>query len=501
MPARLTTKAQVNGYRFLLRRLEHALVRRDSRMIHDPMRSQVRSMLVGFVVALLVVAACVVLAIFKPQPALGNSVIVVSDSSGAMFVRVNDVMHPVLNLTSARLITGKPENPHRVKDKDIRSKTVGPTLGIIGAPARINSADDLSRSDWTVCDTSIATGQSVSPFQDQTVVLSNVPRLTPDIRVAAPNAAAVAAAADGRFYLVYDGKRALIDPSNPILANALKLTGSSFVRMSPGLLSSLRPVAPITPLVIPNAGKPTRLPIPGDVPIGSIVKTIESSGTHQYVVLADRLSPVSDVAADIVRFSNPALFGDAVELSPASLNALPVGSGLPVDVSNYPAQIPEYTLGSGTTLCTHWFGPSLSSEPQTEMLVGDRLPIPDNAQPSVLVTSDGDGPSIDATYVPPGTGEWVQASGAGAVAGRLFYISDTGMRFAVPNPATADMLGTSGVRSADGSKMLPQLAPWSVIGLLPAGPTLSTEAALIAHGGFGGDPDGVVVPKPQNQGF
>ncbi|MBF6247361.1 type VII secretion protein EccB, partial [Nocardia elegans] len=40
MPAQLTTKAQVNGYRFLLRRLDHALVRRDVRMLHDPMRSQ-----------------------------------------------------------------------------------------------------------------------------------------------------------------------------------------------------------------------------------------------------------------------------------------------------------------------------------------------------------------------------------------------------------------------------------------------------------------------------
>ncbi|WP_280228711.1 type VII secretion protein EccB, partial [Nocardia cyriacigeorgica] len=47
MPAQLTTRQQVNGYRFLLRRLDHALVRRDVRMLHDPMRSQLRSLLVG----------------------------------------------------------------------------------------------------------------------------------------------------------------------------------------------------------------------------------------------------------------------------------------------------------------------------------------------------------------------------------------------------------------------------------------------------------------------
>ena len=102
MPARLTTRAQVNGYRFLLRRLEHALIRRDSRMIHDPMRSQVQALLVGFVICVLVVGACAALAIFKPSPSLGNSTIITSQSSGALYVRFNNELHPVLNLASAR---------------------------------------------------------------------------------------------------------------------------------------------------------------------------------------------------------------------------------------------------------------------------------------------------------------------------------------------------------------------------------------------------------------
>ena len=43
MVRQLTTRAQVSGYRFLLQRAEHALVRRDARMLHDPMRAQRRS--------------------------------------------------------------------------------------------------------------------------------------------------------------------------------------------------------------------------------------------------------------------------------------------------------------------------------------------------------------------------------------------------------------------------------------------------------------------------
>ncbi|HJT93682.1 MAG TPA: type VII secretion protein EccB, partial [Mycobacterium sp.] len=103
MPAQVTTRAQVNGYRFLIRRLEHALIRGDSRMIHDPMRGQMRALIVGVVLAVLITGACGVLAFFKPAPNLGDAQILLSKSSGAAFVRIGDRVHPVLNLASARL--------------------------------------------------------------------------------------------------------------------------------------------------------------------------------------------------------------------------------------------------------------------------------------------------------------------------------------------------------------------------------------------------------------
>ncbi|MGC4936048.1 type VII secretion protein EccB [Gordonia sp. DT30] len=487
MPARLTTRAQVNGYRFLLRRLEHALIRRDSRMIHDPMRSQVRAMLVGFVICVLVVGACAALAIFKPSPSLGNSTIITSQSSGALYVRFNNELHPVLNLTSARLIAGKPDNPAKVKDSDLGSLPAGPTLGIIGAPSSIAKADDLSRSDWSVCDSQTRSGDDTSPFRTETVVLSSVPKRSADIDVAPAGSAAIAADSDGHYFLLYDGKRAQIDPTDPVLVNALKITGASTINASAGLLGSFRAVAPIGRIVIPEAGRPSQLSFPEPVKIGSIVKSVESGGTRQYVVLADGIAPVSDATADIIRFSNPGLLGDAVEMPPATLNSLPQSASMPVDTTDYPAQVPHFTLGGYTTICTHWSAPSLSQDPTVEMLVGNRLPIGADARPTALVSADGDGPNVDATYIPPGTGEFVQAAGQGRVAGQLFYISDTGLRYPIPDPKTADALGVFGVRSADGKQNLPQLAPWNVVSLLPAGPTLSTDAALIAHGGYSGD--------------
>ena len=51
MGLRLTTKVQVSGWRFLLRRLEHAIVRRDTRMFDDPLQFYSRSAMVGVVIA------------------------------------------------------------------------------------------------------------------------------------------------------------------------------------------------------------------------------------------------------------------------------------------------------------------------------------------------------------------------------------------------------------------------------------------------------------------
>lgn len=73
MGLRLTTKVQVSGWRFLLRRLEHAIVRRDTRMFDDPLQFYSRSIALGIVVAVLILAGAALLAYFKPQGKLGGT--------------------------------------------------------------------------------------------------------------------------------------------------------------------------------------------------------------------------------------------------------------------------------------------------------------------------------------------------------------------------------------------------------------------------------------------
>ena len=158
MPAQPTTRWQVSGYNFLVRRMEHALVRRDVRMLNDPMRSQSRSMAIGAILATLGLAACAVLALLRPQDKIADAKIVVGKDSGAMFVVLGEdknTLYPVLNLVSARLATGNSAKPSIVKESEIGKRNRGPLLGIPGAPSALpghRDAEAAAAVSWTVCD-------------------------------------------------------------------------------------------------------------------------------------------------------------------------------------------------------------------------------------------------------------------------------------------------------------------------------------------------------------
>ena len=65
-----TTKSQVQAYRFVLRRMESALVRKDAVMLHDPMGTHKRATVTGIIVALTGLLGFLIWAVLSPDPAL-----------------------------------------------------------------------------------------------------------------------------------------------------------------------------------------------------------------------------------------------------------------------------------------------------------------------------------------------------------------------------------------------------------------------------------------------
>ncbi len=502
MPAQVTTRAQVNGYRFLIRRLEHALIRGDSRMIHDPMRGQTRALLVGMVAATLIAGATGVLAFFKPTPNFGNATIILSESNGELFVRIGDRLHPVLNLASARLIAGKSDPPKEVDDKFLNTIALGPVVGIVGAPAGIHSADDPSMSSWTVCDSTQLPSMTASTGAPtmETTVLANDPVLSGDIHAAAPHQMILTTTGDAT-YLIYDGVRAAINPADPILSHALRLGDSDLRPMSPGLLNSFPLVEPILPITIDGAGEPTAY-LPAPYRVGSILQTADSSGQQLYVALREGLQPISPATADIIRYGNPqsAMAAETTAISPALVSAVPVVHSLRVD--HYPTATPRFAHADpDSVVCMSWQRANSAADATSRLLVGRRLPLPRDAQPVTLATADGSGPGLDSVYLRPGTGEYVQATGdePGSLAkGPLFYVSDVGLRFHIQDAPTATALGLGGTREPGSTAETLPAAPWPVLSLLPSGPELSQQAALIEHDGIAADRDGTIITPPKN---
>lgn len=145
-----TTRAQVSGHKFLQRRVEHALVFGDLRMIHDPLARRRRALLFGVTALVLIGLGAGLLALLRPAADPGQAPILRADS-GALLVRIEDTLHPAANLSSARLIAGEPADPARISDEVLAAQPLGPPVGITAAPG-VLPTDPAPALTWSVCD-------------------------------------------------------------------------------------------------------------------------------------------------------------------------------------------------------------------------------------------------------------------------------------------------------------------------------------------------------------
>lgn len=472
MPAQLTTRQQVNGYRFLLRRLEHALMRRDVRMLHDPMRSHFRAVAVGLGLALLVTGACAVYGLIKPAGSVGDSKIIVSKESGGLYVMIDDTLHPVLNVASARLIVGTPEKPKSVAESKLAGYKRGPLVGIPGAPQSLPGPADPDHSYWTVCDTVLVPSGSGSMNGGvSTTVLGGAPQNPGTARALSVREGLLVATGEKTF-LLNDGKRYLIDTDDPAVQRAFALDGVAPRPVSAGMLNAFPDTDEITTPDIPDRGKTSTT---GLGSVGSVVQVsgVGNAAPTLYVVLEDGIQRIGQAAADVIRYSDTAAGGQVKTVAPAAITDVREVHDLPV--ADFPATAPTIVGQQQAPVgCLAWDRPSGDNATATlRVLAGTGLPLDEGRAPVALATSDGSGPGLDAAYIPPSTGAYIATSGSDPDSPRresLVYVNDAGVSFEVVDAATGTALGL-------GDK--PQVAPWPIVGLLPPGPQLSQHNALV----------------------
>ena len=457
MPHQSTTWVHVSGYRFLLRRIERALLSGDTRASSEPLRARTGPLTVGCVLAAIVVVGCAFVGVLRPQVRLDHAQIVMGKETGALYVRVGDTWHPALNLASARLIAATDANPQMVPESELGRTKRGPLLGIPGAPQLLGPLLSGDEAAWTICDTDGGTAT--------TVVVGSTGGLMAH-RLARDQALLVTPGTGPPAYLLYDGQRAVVDLADTAVVRALRLEGHAPLVVSQALLNAVPEAPPITAPRIRGAGSKAA-GLPG-FPVGSVLRITRGDGDEYYAVLSTGVQRVGQVAADLLRFGDSRGAADVIAVAPDVLRGAPISNTLPVDT------FPERAPGDGssssttTTVCAS-SGPPPSDHAGVALLAGSGLPLPAGQAPVALSQADGRGPALDGFYIPPGRSAYVRASGG---AGARYLVTDTGVRFAIHDNDAAHDLGLR-------TDAVP--VPWPMLAVLPSGPELSRANASVAR--------------------
>ncbi|GAA4443703.1 type VII secretion protein EccB [Actinokineospora soli] len=522
MPSTPTTKSQVQAYRFVLRRMQSALVRKDAVMLHDPMRTHTRATIVGVCLGAVGMIGFLIWGLLSPAPKPPDKDgIVIGQPSGAVYVLLNStpkgqVLIPTFNLASARLLllsrsnpeaqgvgsqvaeegdpfggapaaADSPTKPKFIPDDKLEGIQRERLTGITDAPQILPEKPEQRISDnWAVCDQYQIDDSLVDPSSEdkiETTVIAGVPDLGAELET---NAALLVQAPTKKHYLVYrtpesanvrntNTVRAEVDMTDKAVTQALRLDEKDVRQITTGLLNAIPEAAPLTPPAIQGRGEPTNLDMGVDLVVGSVFEVPVPGGSEYYVVLRDGVHKIKWSTANLIRFDRTEGGADIEKVNPDRLTGNVVQNV--VQEADFPANLPEVlTPTNFPTVCLGW---ALAGEPpnqvgQTKVYVGDPLPVELNAagEPAVvdISTANADGSRIDHFYMPPGKAAIVRGadSPAAFATGPIYVISDRGVKYGIPDLRTAQALN------------LPQQtpAPDAIVRLLPNGASLNARDVL-----------------------
>ena len=113
-----------------------------------------------------------------------NDRLVIAEDSGARYVSIDGVLHPVVNTTSARLLIESSRFAVvAVPDEELADIDRGATLGILGAPDSLTPPDRLVGTGWISClgageqvTTAIGRDRRAQPADDAAVLVRSADR-------------------------------------------------------------------------------------------------------------------------------------------------------------------------------------------------------------------------------------------------------------------------------------------------------------------------------------
>jgi type VII secretion protein EccB len=459
---------QVQAYFFVVGRLVAAVTHGKPDTLEVPNRRLNTGTVLGIVIAVVIAGVFGIVGIFKPG---GNTqwqhegAIVMNEDNGARYVYLQGQLRPVLNYSSARLVTGKGGNGQvfSVSQSSLGGIPVGQPIGIPGAPDSLPAAGKLDAGPWTVC----ASGDD-EPTLTLLLGAAAGAVMTEDL-------AFLVSTPDDKTYLVWQGKRHKVPDRT-----ALEALGYGDSRPVPVTAGWLNPIPAGRDLRVPGtqgAGDPGPEIEGQESVVGQVYEVRNPAiNTDQfYLVRQDGVAPLTTTTAALL-LAHPstqeAYDGPVapVVVGPAALRGVPMASGddLTKDLPQYP---PEVVTPPRESVPCMRFGPSTSGDMHA---VAELMPAGMMTTEAVEVPSDTAGRTADRIGVPAGGGVLVRDLPApGATPGTAYLVTETGMRYPL---AGSDVVAALGYNEAAAVHV-----PAQLLGLLPSGPLLSTQAALQTH--------------------
>ncbi|GHA99305.1 type VII secretion protein EccB [Streptomyces termitum] len=501
---------ELNAYTFAKRRLVAQFVQPNSTGSEEGAPRPLRAVVPGAIVGVVVLAVFGAIGMFRPTAPKnwdvpGENVIIASKSTTRYVVlKTGDKtqLHPVLNMSSAKLLLAPDKGKIITVDESVLDRGTiphGATLGIPYAPDRLPAADEAGKAKrWVVCERPVDGGRAI---QKAAFVLADREKDRTDGR-------------DERLrggQLLYvegpDRTRYVVDAAGtgyPLAKDELllrQLVGQNRVpqRVSAQWLATLRKGDPISFPKVPGEigadSGATGLP-DGAGRVGTVLSATDGTKKQQYVVLADRVAPVTDFTAKLLLNSRQLVDlgqnGQATAVSggafqpgrafnrdktwpravPVPVNEAGTGKGSRNTVCNV---LREVTPETGATTMSTWAGEDF---------------------PATLPTGSS------SAYVTPGSGQlFRQFTGSTTGTGFLFLVTDTGLRYAMQSNGDStggdSGIGSSGTPEEKEARLaeqrqaqnrlgykdvepLPVPAEWATF--LPTGPRLSTSDARQPQG-------------------
>jgi type VII secretion protein EccB len=424
----------------------------------------VRTVVGSTAVAAVALGIVAVVGMFRPTAPDGWRRDLITDGEGTRYVILDGRLHPVLNLASAKLILGKDFKKADVPDSTLESlrQSVGPAVGIPGAPEKLPRAADLDAKSWSLCST-MSSGPGAA---GKTVIEIGYP---PSSGILATPQALLVQDEAGQQYVITGGVKYRVQDRNVLVAFNAPALKARPVKSS--WLSGLPAGDALgVPRVVGAFGAVVKRPSPaGFNRVGMFGRTVAPNGsTAYYLVSGDGLVSVSATAYELFQ-RDPRLA--ALKFTETFLAQSRISQAMLAPISpsiSWPSDPPKLAAPSqdpaATVLCVAFDGKyDQQGRPQLTLSSSSALPHP---LTSTDETSTAAG-QADVMAVLAGHGVIAASRGADAN-----LITDSGIRYPLvtgQSATSAAQLGYDAVVVSD--------VPQSWLSLLPAGPALDPAKA------------------------